>query len=414
MSNLAPDLETLRVAALRTSVEAWAIRARWDLQPKRSVNRAGPCPVCGGNDRFYINTKQNKWGCRQCHKSGKDVISLVMHTERLEFVKALEAITGTRAADLRNEDSEAKKARQAKFARDKQANEAAQKKRDRDAEQFRQKARFAGKAIWDKSRRWNWASGRVAAYLRGRGVDTEALAGHIAPDGMIVLREIAEHEYLIEGKSADGRKIWETVHTGPAMIAAIQLPDNRFGAVHQTWLDLTASPKFRMNLVHPKKRDKNDKPVPLPSKKMLGSKKGGAMRLYTPPNPKRLVAGEGIETTLTVMASNFEPDTAYWCLADLGNMAGRAARDGDGKIIHEMPDMTDKDAFVPPEWVTEMVYLGDADAKTDAAYQRTRDVLTRGCRRAMAARPATKTSIAMAARGMDFNDMVNTSIGAAQ
>ena len=29
-----------------------------------------------------------------------------------------------------------------------------------------------------------------------------------------------------------------TVHSGPAMIAAVQRPDGSFGAVHQTWLDL--------------------------------------------------------------------------------------------------------------------------------------------------------------------------------
>ena len=61
-------------------------------------------------------------------------------------------------------------------------------------------------------------------------------------------------------------------------------------------------------------------------KKVIGSKKGGAIRLFTPKPAHRIVMGEGIETTLTAAAHAFEFDTAYWAGVDLGNMAGRAAR----------------------------------------------------------------------------------------
>ena len=30
------------------------------------IERVGPCPKCGGVDRFSINTKKNLWNCRQC------------------------------------------------------------------------------------------------------------------------------------------------------------------------------------------------------------------------------------------------------------------------------------------------------------------------------------------------------------
>lgn len=31
---------------------------------------SGPCPECGGTDRFYINTRDNKYKCRQCSFAG--------------------------------------------------------------------------------------------------------------------------------------------------------------------------------------------------------------------------------------------------------------------------------------------------------------------------------------------------------
>ncbi len=42
-------------------------------------NYAGPCPVCGGNDRFSINPRMEAWKCRGCDKAGRDGISLAAH-----------------------------------------------------------------------------------------------------------------------------------------------------------------------------------------------------------------------------------------------------------------------------------------------------------------------------------------------
>lgn len=40
----------------------------------------GPCPKCGGNDRFVVNTKINGWFCRQCFSDHQwnDVIDLLI------------------------------------------------------------------------------------------------------------------------------------------------------------------------------------------------------------------------------------------------------------------------------------------------------------------------------------------------
>ncbi len=53
----------------------------------------GPCPVCGGTDRFGVHTKKQVWNCRQCQKGG-DVIALVMHVDGSEFKDAISLLAG--------------------------------------------------------------------------------------------------------------------------------------------------------------------------------------------------------------------------------------------------------------------------------------------------------------------------------
>jgi hypothetical protein len=62
--------------------------ARRGLKLKgRGPKRAGPCPVCGGTDRFSINIRKQVWHCRRCDKGG-DVIELVRHIDGCDFATA--------------------------------------------------------------------------------------------------------------------------------------------------------------------------------------------------------------------------------------------------------------------------------------------------------------------------------------
>jgi hypothetical protein len=63
---------------------------------KGHVERAGPCPVCGGTDRFGINTRKQSWNCRGCQLGG-DVIALAMHLDGTPFAVAVETLTGDNA-----------------------------------------------------------------------------------------------------------------------------------------------------------------------------------------------------------------------------------------------------------------------------------------------------------------------------
>lgn len=52
----------------------------------------GPCPVCGGTDRFRITPAKNLWHCRRDCARGGDTIALMMHARRLSFPEAVAAL----------------------------------------------------------------------------------------------------------------------------------------------------------------------------------------------------------------------------------------------------------------------------------------------------------------------------------
>lgn len=371
---LSPELAALRDEAMVTSCEGWAIRHRWALAP--GIDRAGPCPVCGGTDRFAIHTKKNTFNCRQCGIAGGGVIDLVMKTENVDFIRACEIITGRKSAD-KVDDRRMAELRQ-KADRDEQ-------KRRAEIEQYKARARQDGHDIWVSG----WApapDGPVAAYLKIRALD---FSDHPAIKRFEQLR-LREYDYLPyadEVTGDRGRRSWQILHRGPAMLAEFLLPARmvrpddplgRFGGVHRTWIDLD-QPKGRLVL------PPNEAGKPRATKKMRGLKQGGALALYTPPKPRRIVMGEGIETTLTPLCHAYEPDTAYWAAGDIANMGGKAARGSDGRRVEDQPDMDDLANFLPPDWCEELVYLGE-----DGGSPRNRAICLRGLRRALRLRQAAR------------------------
>jgi hypothetical protein len=75
--------------------------ARYSLQLKRQGQElVGPCPRCGGTDRFAINPRKGVWNCRGCQRGG-GAIELVRHLEGCSYQDALDilAVPCTRGAD---------------------------------------------------------------------------------------------------------------------------------------------------------------------------------------------------------------------------------------------------------------------------------------------------------------------------
>jgi hypothetical protein len=67
--------------------------AKRGIKLKGRIDRCGPCPVCGGTDRFSIHTRKQVFNCRGCGIAG-DVIKLVQHLDNCTFVSAVETLIG--------------------------------------------------------------------------------------------------------------------------------------------------------------------------------------------------------------------------------------------------------------------------------------------------------------------------------
>ena len=64
------------------------------LQRQSKTELVGPCPKCGGDDRFAINIKKQVFNCRGCGAAG-DVIELVQWLDGVDFNAACTKLTGT-------------------------------------------------------------------------------------------------------------------------------------------------------------------------------------------------------------------------------------------------------------------------------------------------------------------------------
>lgn len=67
--------------------------ARRGFRLRGQNERCGPCPVCGGDDRFSINVAKQVFNCRGCNTGG-DVIDLVKHLDGVDFITACTTLTG--------------------------------------------------------------------------------------------------------------------------------------------------------------------------------------------------------------------------------------------------------------------------------------------------------------------------------
>jgi hypothetical protein len=72
---------------------------RRGIKLRGRTERCGPCPQCGGHDRFSVNVKKQVWNCRGCDIGG-GVISLVQHIDQTDFTTAVLSLTGGPAPPL--------------------------------------------------------------------------------------------------------------------------------------------------------------------------------------------------------------------------------------------------------------------------------------------------------------------------
>jgi RecA-family ATPase len=83
------QIDRARAVRLEDEISRRGIRLRG-----RNGSLEGPCPVCGGTDRFAVNTKKPAFNCRGCGIKGGDAIALIMALDGCDFMGAVATLTG--------------------------------------------------------------------------------------------------------------------------------------------------------------------------------------------------------------------------------------------------------------------------------------------------------------------------------
>jgi Toprim domain/CHC2 zinc finger len=82
-------VESARNAPIETVVRDCGLSLK-----RQAQYLVGPCPRCGGHDRFNVHLKKQSWFCRRCDTGG-GVIQLVMHIDGCDFWAAVRTLNGT-------------------------------------------------------------------------------------------------------------------------------------------------------------------------------------------------------------------------------------------------------------------------------------------------------------------------------
>lgn len=387
----------------------------------KGKGRAGPCPDCGGRDRFSVHFQKRKFNCRGCGAKGVDALALALVGDHVSFVEACEDLSGEpRPARARAETAEEKAARAARRREADQRRAEEARKREAEAEKYRARERAACHRIWEMGRAPT--STCLGRYFESRRLLLPASA---------LIRE-ADEVAFYHGEEIDMRGFSHPrlIHRGPAMLAQMLGNDGAFFGLHITYLRRDWAGKAE--IFDP------DTGEALPAKKMRGSKKGSHIVLRQPDTAiiaagrsrgtsVRLFMGEGIETVASVAtalkrAGRLDPLDHFWATGDLGNLGGPAA----GTMAHPVlksakgraqrlpgpvPDFSAPGILIPAH-VTQLVLLGDGDSErvlTETTLERGRCRYQADRERLRAVNPAIPPlaiGIAMAPAGSDFNDLL--------
>ncbi len=240
---------------------------RWDeilaaggVDARILKHRNGPCPLCGGTDRFQYTDKfgEGNYHCRQCGPGGG--FKLLQAVKGIDFNTALCNVE--RCIGLLPDTASA-----------------------RQREPTGERMRKLVQRIWDEARAVT-VGDEVDRYLSGRSLRMPAYPA--------VLRFHPALGYYEKDGAGKSRKLAEY----PAMLACIQGPEGHAVTLHRTYLQHGA--KLRA----------------ADAKKVLSAGiNGAAVRLFEP--SAHLAVCEGIETGLAVHLATGKPG---WAGISAGNL----------------------------------------------------------------------------------------------
>lgn len=393
--------------------------ARQSVALRRKGRRwVGPCPICSRDpnrrDAARFECDATSWVCAVCADGG-DVFRLVARLDGLDPVRDFRMIVDRLARNVTAMPTPEAAKRQGRMAFGMGADRAppaelsapdlsaayragfdAAREQARREAHYRERERVRLHEMWARAQ--PIAGTPVEAYLARRGL--VALPG-------AHLRYAADHVLFGDGREVDPA----VLHRGPAMLAAITGPDEKFSGLHATWIDLDR-PKGKVEVVDPATSEL------VPAKKVRGHKVGGRIFLGgCREAPRGLVMGEGIETVTAVgnalaAARRDILRTAFWSAIDLGNLGGRSLatvahptlvqRIGAGERPRKVPgpDPDPTGIAIPiPDSVVRLLLLGDSDSDPFT----TRMAMQRACARY--ARPGRVIRVSWPPAGADFDDI---------
>jgi putative DNA primase/helicase len=83
------------------SVPVETVIAERGVRLRGTDDRRGPCPRCGGEDRFSVHVKKQVFLCRGCGAKG-GVMDLTMFLDGSDFATAIETLSGERISNSRH------------------------------------------------------------------------------------------------------------------------------------------------------------------------------------------------------------------------------------------------------------------------------------------------------------------------
>jgi hypothetical protein len=348
----------------------------------------GPCPNCGGTDRFSVNIKKRICNCRKCDLKGSVVDFVTIMTGGCNFIEAIEQINQSPRPDRsRDETAEARAARLA----DNAARALTRQKREEE-----QRAAEALKAKRDEeaitkvlARAVSITDTHGEAYLKARGLTPhKRLTGDI--------RFVADLDYWGPGDNG----VRDIVHlaTVPAVVALIRDFSGAVIGLSQTYLDP----------IEPRKWTPTGSPTNSPTK-IRGHKQGGMIWLGM--KGETLGLSEGWANALAFHQLGYGPeDMALAAAVDLGNLAGGAtgpwdhpvATDADGrklKMKNGMPDMK-APGVILPEGIKSIILIADLDSESYSTAAQLRTAANRFLSMGI------QVDVAWPDRGTDWNDVL--------